>query len=195
MRAPALILASTSRYRCALLERLGVAFEVQAPLCDEDALKESGKPPTYVAMRLARAKALSVLTHHAESYVLGCDQLVDVDSQVLGKPRTVEGAVAQLRLMRGRAHHLVTAMALATPTGEVEGHLDVHTLTMRDLSDAEIERYVLRDRPLDCAGSYKIEAGGIALFERIEGEDFTAITGLPLMRLAALLRAHGFRVP
>ncbi len=195
MSAPKLVLASTSPYRRALLERLGVAFQVAAPRCDEEALKEPGQPPAYVAMRLSRAKALSLLTGNEGAFILGSDQVVDLDEQILGKPHTVPGAIAQLKRLRGRAHQLVTGLALVCPNGEIETHLDVHTLTMRNLSDAEIERYVERELPLDCAGSYKIESAGISLFERIEGEDFTAITGLPLMKLSHLLRAHGFHTP
>lgn len=192
---PRLVLASTSPYRRSLLERLGVPFSVQAPRCDEDALKEHGKSPSYIAMRLARAKAMSLIAVHPDAFILGSDQLVDLDEQILGKPHTEAGAIAQLKRLRGRPHHLVTAMALVCPNGEIEGHLEVQTLRMRNLSDAEIERYVARDQPLDCAGSYKIEQAGISLFESIEGTDFTAITGLPLMKLADLLRSHGFHAP
>ena len=195
MSAPRLVLASTSPYRRALLERLGVSFCVEAPRCDEEALKEPGMPPSDTALHLSREKALSLLSSHEGAFILGSDQLVDFDQQILGKPHTVQGAVAQLKRLRGRSHQLVTAFALVCPNGEIEQHLDVHTLTMRDLSDAEIERYVARELPLDCAGSYKIESAGIALFERIAGEDFTAITGLPLMKLSRLLRAHGFEAP
>jgi len=195
MSPPRLVLASTSTYRRALIERLGIAFEAAAPLCDEEALKRPGLSPRELALMLARAKALSLSPSHTGAYILGSDQLVDLDGKVLGKPHTVEGAIAQLESMRGRSHQLITAMALVTPSGEIEEHLDVHTLTMRDLSDESLARYVKRERPLDCAGSYKIESGGIALFERIEGADFTAITGLPLMALTAMLRTHGFVVP
>jgi septum formation protein len=97
--------------------------------------------------------------------------------------------------MQGKQHRLLTALALVSPDGSVSTHLDTHVLTMRALSRPELERYVARDRPLDCAGSYKIEAAGIALFEGIEGDDFSAIMGLPLIALASLLRARGFVVP
>jgi septum formation protein len=97
--------------------------------------------------------------------------------------------------MQGRAHCLLTAIALVAPDGSIAEHLDTHVLTMRALGRDAIERYVARDAPLDCAGSYMIEAGGIALFERIEGEDFTAIMGLPMIALSGLLRARGFAVP
>ncbi len=195
MSARRLVLASTSPYRRLLIERLGIPFEADAPDCDEDALKRPGLSPRELALMLARAKAQSLSSKHAGAYILGSDQLVDLDGKVLGKPHTIEGAIAQLRSMRGRCHQLITAMALVTPSGAIEEHLDVHTLAMRDLSDESLARYVERERPLDCAGSYKIESGGIALFERIEGADFSAITGLPLMALTGMLRKHGFVVP
>jgi septum formation protein len=193
--AAKLILASTSPYRRALLERLAVPFEVLAPSCDEDALKRSGLSPHEVASRLARDKALSVARLRRDAYVLGSDQLVDLGGEILGKPGSNDGAVAQLMRLSGRTHLLVTAMALATPRGAVLEHLDVHTLTMRTLMEAEVRRYVARETPVDCAGSYKIESGGIALVERIEGDDFTAITGLPLLMLTTWLRREGFEIP
>jgi len=195
MSGARLVLASTSPYRRALIERLGIPFEVEAPDCDEEALKQPDRSPEETALHLARAKAQSLSSRHADAYILGSDQLIDLDRQILGKPHTIEGALAQLQRMRGRSHRLITAFSLVTPEGAIEEHVDVHTLTMRDLSDAALARYVERERPLDCAGSYKIESGGIALFERIEGADFTAITGLPLLALTGLLCRHGFDLP
>jgi septum formation protein len=190
-----LVLASTSKYRRELLERLGLTFDAHAPLCDEEELKDESKPPAELATMLAREKALSLRGKFANAHLLGGDQLVDLDGLILGKPATVERAEAQLKLMRGREHRLLTALALVCPDGRVLTHLDVHTLTMRALSDAEIARYVAREQPLDCAGSYKVEAGGIALLSRIQGEDFSAITGLPLIALTTFLRQEGFRLP
>lgn len=193
--SPKLVLASTSVYRRALLERLGVAFTAVAPSCDEEALKDPALSPAALAAHLAREKARSVAASWPEAFVLGSDQLVEVDGEILGKPGTAEAALGQLMRLSGRAHRLVTAFALVRSDGWLSEHLDVHTLHMRALSRTELERYVASDRPLDCAGSYKIEAAGIALFERIEGADFTAITGLPLMALTSLLRELGFAVP
>jgi septum formation protein len=192
---PTLVLASTSAYRRELLERLGVPFTAVAPSCDEDALKDPALAPAALAVHLAREKARSLAASWPDAHILGADQLVDLEGEVLGKPGSREGALAQLTRLAGRSHRLVTAFALARPDGSLAEHLDVHTLHMRALSPAELERYVAADRPLDCAGSYKIEARGIALFERIEGADFTAITGLPLIALTTQLRAHGFAVP
>jgi septum formation protein len=193
--SPRLVLASTSPYRAELLRRLGLAFEPCAPLCDEEALKLAGEDPAQQAQRLARAKAESLRTHAPDAFILGGDQLVDFEGEVLGKPHTVERAVAQLLRMQGKTHRLLTAFALVCPSGEVVEHLDTQRLTLRTLREDEIRRYVALDQPLDCAGSYKIEAAGIALCARIEGHDFSAITGLPLIALTGVLRARGFAVP
>jgi septum formation protein len=190
-----LVLASTSRYRSELLARLGVPFSARAPLCDEEALKLAGEEPAHMARRLAQAKALSLRDSEPDSYLLGGDQLVDFAGEVLGKPGSIEEAVRQLLAMQGKSHRLLTAICLVCPDGQLLSHLDVHTLTMAALSEQAVRRYVAADQPIDCAGSYKIEARGIALFSRIEGADFTAITGLPLMALSGLLRAQGFAVP
>lgn len=192
---PRLILASTSPYRRELLARLGVPFETLPPRCDEEALKLAGEAPQELALRLAREKALSIASTEPHAFVIGSDQLLDLDGRVLGKPGTVQQAVAQLLALSGRRHRLLTALALACPSGELLTHLDVHELTMHPLDRAAAERYVAADEPLDCAGSYKIEAAGIRLFEQLAGEDFTAITGLPLIALGRLLRARGFAIP
>ncbi|MFO0723390.1 MAG: Maf family nucleotide pyrophosphatase [Myxococcota bacterium] len=191
-----LVLASTSRYRRELLDRLGVPYAALAHQVDERALEGSFPPgtrPDELALALAEAKARSLAG--PETAVLGSDQLVDLEGQVLGKPGTQEAAIAQLLRMSGKSHRLLTAIALVHPSGAAVCALDVHVMTMRELSRAEAERYVEADQPLDCAGSYKIEQRGIALFSRIEGEDFTAIMGLPLLRVAAMLRDLGWKVP
>lgn len=195
MTSPKLVLASTSRYRRELLSRLGVPFEAVAPTCDEEALKSNALTPEQNALFLAREKALSVAHAHRDAYVLGSDQLVELDGTQLGKPHTKERAVQQLMQMRGKSHQLLTALCLVGPSGEQVTHLDRHVLTMPRHSEESLRRYVDADLPLDCAGSYKIEARGIALFERIQGDDFTAITGLPLLIVAKLLRERGFVVP
>lgn len=190
-----LILASTSPYRREALDRLGVPYEAVAPSCDEEALKDPALEPVALARHLAREKARSIAREQPDAYVLGADQLVELDGAILGKPHSHERAVAQLRRLSGRTHRLVTAFALVRPDGAVDEHVDVHTLHVRSLRDDELERYVAADVPLDCAGSYKVESRGIALFERIEGADFTAITGLPLIALTSLLRERGFMLP
>ena len=191
-----LILASTSPYRRALLERLGLPFRCRAPGVDEDPLKHQGLSPRELAERLAIAKADAVarLEPDPRSIVMGSDQLVAFEGRVLGKPGSVERAVEQLLSLAGRDHELITAMAVIQGTRVLQ-HTDVARLHMRPLSRDEIERYVLADQPIDCAGSYKLEARGIALFDQIISDDHSAITGLPLMALTTILRDLGVAIP
>lgn len=193
---PLLILASTSPYRRELLTRLGLPFECRAPLVDEEALKPAlaDQAPTEIAQQLATAKALSLSAEAPDATVIGSDQLVAFENQVLGKPGTVEAAISQLLAMSGRSHQLVTALAVCR-RGAVRTHVDVATLTLRPLTRDEVTRYVEADLPLDCAGAYKLERRGIALFDRIEAADHSAITGMPLIALITMLRECGFRVP
>ena len=193
-RSNNLILASTSPYRRALLERLGVPFRSVAPPFDEEASKGERASPRELAEALASGKAESVQAGEPDAVVIGCDQLVAFEGRVFGKPGTAEGAVAQLLAMSGRTHELITAMVILAPGRRFE-HTDVARLTMRRLGRAAIERYVERDRPFDCAGSYKLEQGGVALFERIVSDDHTAITGLPLLALTGALAELGFDAP
>lgn len=195
MAEPRVILASTSRYRRALLERLGVAFDAVAPDCDEDAWPELA--PRALAVRLAREKASSVRAPGA--LVIGSDQVVDLDGEVLGKPGSAAAAEAQLARLAGRSHRLITAVAVVdVDRGVVAEAVDVHTLTMRALDARQIAAYVAHDAPLDCAGSYVFERRGVALFERVEADaetaDDTAIIGLPLMKTLRLLRELGYDV-
>jgi septum formation protein len=204
-----LILASTSPYRKALLERLGVPFEVRRPDCDEDAYKAEGMAPLALAERLALEKARSVARLEPQAFVIGSDQVVELrepgleqdpkhgpnGGRILGKPGSVEAACGQLARLSGTSHALITAVAVCCPDGRVLRHTDLTRMTMRKLTADEIQRYVASDQPLDCAGSYKIEARGIALFEQIECADYNAISGLPLLALAGLLREAGFAVP
>lgn len=189
-----IVLASTSRYRRALLERLGIPFDAAAPACDEEALKDPALAPQELAEHLAAAKALSLADDHPQAIIIGSDQVADLEGEILGKPGSPAAAVAQLQQMRGRPHRLITAMAL-WHCGRLHRHTDVTTLHMRPLDDAALERYVAADDPVDCAGAYKLEARGIALFERIESADHSAITGLPLIALVTLLRDLGVAVP
>ncbi len=190
-----LVLGSSSKYRRDLLARLGVPFDIAAPRIDEEAVQRSGAEPERVALRLAVAKAASVADTRTNAFVIGSDQVVDLDGEILGKPGDEHGARAQLARLSGRAHRLVTALALRAPDGTLRTHVDVHAMTLRSLGPSEIERYVAADQPFDCCGAYKIESLGIALFDRVEGDDFTAIVGLPLIALARLLRDAGFAVP
>ena len=196
MTRPDLVLASTSPYRRDLLARLGLPFTVAAPTCDEDAIKAEGQPVQALVARLARLKAASVPPPSARCLIIGSDQAAEIDGEILGKPGTVAAAEAQLARLAGREHRLVTAVAVLDPaSGRLGEALDVHHLTLRPLQADEIRRYVAQDRPLDCAGAYRIEGLGISLFEAISGADFTAIVGLPLLALSRLLREAGVPVP
>lgn len=191
---PDLVLASTSTYRRALLERLGVPFRAVAPLVDEEALKDPALSPVALAARLARAKAESLADVERDSVVIGSDQLVAFEGRIFGKPGDAVGATEQLLTMAGRTHELVTAVAVWHRGRTIE-HTDVTTLWMRPLSREEVERYVAADRPFNCAGGYKLEERGITLFERIESADHTAITGLPLIAVTTILRGLGVAIP
>ncbi|MEZ4313650.1 MAG: Maf family protein [Polyangiaceae bacterium] len=176
------------------MERLGLSIEPLSPDFDErEAERSMGVLPTPdVATALALGKAKSLAAACPGALILGADQIAEQGGERLHKPGTAENACAQLARLQGRTHQLVTAVTLLdAATGRAETLVDTHRLTMRPLSPAEIERYVAHDSPLDCAGSYRVESLGIALFERIEGNDFTAIIGLPLTHVVTLLARFG----
>lgn len=187
---PKLILASTSRYRRALLQRLGLPFQVDSPRCDEEVGDE--RDPVHIVRELSLRKARSVAGRHPGAVVIGSDQVLALDGTILTKPGTAERARAQLARLSGRTHRLVTGLALIDCRDGAE-HVDHedYRLTFRTLGDAEIARYVELDQPLDCAGSYKLESRGIWLVERLDGEDDSSIVGLPLLRLTRVLRTLG----
>src|SRR6187431_448656 len=185
-----LVLASTSRYRRELLARLRLPFDVDPPEVDER--PRSGEAPAGTASRLALAKAAAIAARHADAVVIGSDQVADLDGQGVGKPGDHERATAQLRAMRGRIVVFQTAVAVVcAATGFAESALLPVTVRMRELSDAEIERYLRAEMPYDCAGSAKIETLGIALVESVASDDPTALIGLPLIRTCELLRRAG----
>jgi len=188
-----LVLASTSRYRRALLAQLGLPFAVASPATDETPLP--GETPAATALRLADAKARSVAADFPDALIIGSDQVADCEGQLVGKPRDHRHAVAQLTALSGKTVVFHTGLALfdaARGTGET-AMVDVRS-TFRDLSPDEIESYLRRDRPYDCAASVKSDALGIALFVRIESDDPTALVGLPLIRLTDMLRAAGVAI-
>jgi len=191
---PRLVLASTSRYRRELLARLGLPFDTASPRADETPLP--GETPAATALRLSAEKARSVAARFPGALIIGSDQVADCDGEPVGKPGDHERAVAQLTRLSGRTVVFHTGIALLdTATGDCRLALVDVRSTFRELAADEIEAYLRRERPYDCAGSVKSEALGIALFERIESDDPSALVGLPLIRLASMLRDAGVRVP
>ena len=189
-RPPPLILASTSVYRRGLLERLGLRFEAASPAVDETPLAE--ETPDRLSARLALAKARAVAERHPGAVVIGSDQVATTpDGRILGKPGTVERAVEQLQAASGRAVVFLTAVAVVHPDGSFETHTDRTMAVLRSLTDSEIRRYVDLDLPLDSAGSFRSEALGAALLERVENTAPTGLIGLPLVWLASALRRAG----
>ena len=186
----ALVLGSTSRYRSELLERLRIPFEVAAPDVDETPLP--GESPRDLALRLSLAKARAVAARFPHAVVIGSDQVADLHGEPLGKPGNHANAVAQLRRMRGNTVVFQTALSVVClETGFAQSALAPVQVLFRDLSDTEIETYLLAEQPYDCAGSAKSEGLGISLLERIDSDDPTALIGLPLIRTCQLLRAAG----
>lgn len=186
----ALILGSTSRYRHELLSRLRVPFQAVAPGVDET--PQTGERPADLALRLALAKARDVARRHPQAVVIGSDQVADLQGEPLGKPGTHERAVAQLRRMRGQTVVFQTALAVVCEaTGFEQSDIAAVRVVFRDLDDDEIEHYLRAEQPYDCAGSAKSEGLGIALLERIDNDDPTALVGLPLIRTCHMIRAAG----
>jgi septum formation protein len=188
-----IILASTSPYRRRLLERLQLPFRCIAPLTDETAL--SGELPVALAQRLALAKAESVALQYPQALVIGSDQVAALDQKLLGKPGTFEVAAAQLRASSGREVLFHTGLSLICRTQNLQQqHVEPFAVRFRQLSDQQIRSYLEKEQPYDCAGSFKVEGLGIALFETLNGNDPTSLEGLPLMALSDMLRAAGVDV-
>lgn len=188
-----LILGSSSRYRAELLGRLRVPFQSVSPEVDETPLPDEA--PSALALRLALAKAREVAQRFPESVVIGSDQVADLSGIPLGKPGTHERAVAQLQRMRGHTVVFQTAVAVVClASGFEQVDLAPVSVVFRELSDAEIERYLRTEKPYDCAGSAKSEGLGIALLERIDNDDPSALVGLPLIRTCRMVRAAGVSI-
>ncbi len=191
-----LVLASTSRYRAELLRRLTPAFRQVAPWVDES--RRGDEAAEALAARLALAKAEAVAATNPHALVIGSDQVAAEGANVLGKPGSAAAAHAQLATCSGREVRFLTALALVdtrTVPWSTATALDVTRVQFRPLDAAEIARYVAREQPLDCAGSFKVEGLGISLFERVDSSDPSALVGLPLLALCRLLRAAGVSVP
>lgn len=189
-----IVLASSSSYRKALTGRLGLDCTTIAPDIDESALP--GESPVATATRLAQAKARKVANKKPEALIIGSDQVALLDDAVLGKPGSHASAVRQLRLMSGKTTVFHTAICLYDAASDEMQCANVPTtVQMRELSDETIERYLRQDQPYDCAGSAKIESLGIALVEKVESDDPTALIGLPLITLVSMLKRAGITLP
>jgi septum formation protein len=189
-----LILASTSPYRKMLLQRLGLDFTCQAPRMDETPLP--GESAAHLTQRLAFGKAHSVACRHAGALVIGCDQVAEFDGCIVGKPADRNAAIAQLVAFSGRTIEFLSALCvMRQETGFCEEATVSTRAHFREYTEAEAERYIELDQPLDCAGSIKSEAAGSVLLRALESSDPTALIGLPLIELCHMLRKAGFRLP
>lgn len=184
---PKLILASTSPWRRALLEKLAIPFECAAPEVDETPMP--GESPRHLVLRLAQEKAQSLAQRFPAHLIIGSDQVCVLDGEITGKPLTEERAYQQLSKASGNIITFYTGLALYnSATGHLQTEAEPFDVHFRHLSETEIEDYVRKERPLRCAGSFKSEGLGIALFERLEGRDPNTLIGLPLIALCQMLR-------
>ena len=190
---PQLVLASTSPFRRQLLEKLQLEFITDSP--DIDEARREGETPEQLVARLAEEKARAVAERQADSLIIGSDQVAVIGSEILGKPGSHEKAVAQLKTASGRRVTFLTGLCLYnSATGDSQVEVVPFAVVFRELSESQIENYLKAEQPYNCAGSFKSEAMGIALFERLEGEDPNTLIGLPLIRLVRMLEAEGVRV-
>lgn len=188
-----LILASSSIYRRELLTRLQLPFSCITPDVDESPL--ANELPQTTALRLAQVKAIKVGLSHPNALIIGCDQVATLDNIQLGKPLTHDNATKQLRLMRGREVVFHSALCLYNPvTLNMQAEVVPYVVTFRNLSDAQIENYLIKEQPYQCAGSAKSEGLGIAIIEKMTGEDPNALIGLPLIKLVSMLQNEGVNV-
>jgi len=189
-----LILASTSPYRRELLKQLGVPFSVATPLYVEQI--EQGVAPELLVKHLATNKARSLAKHYPDALIIGSDQVfVDPRKRILGKPGNRADAIRQLTAMVGHSHVFYTGLAVIdAQTGEVASDFSTFTVSLRSLTPEQIAHYVDSEQPFDCAGSFRIEGLGIALMEKMAGDDYTSLIGLPLIKLTGMLEHFGVRV-
>lgn len=188
---PNLILASTSPYRRVLLEKLGVPFECAAPNVDES--PQPGESPRHLVVRLAQEKAKSLAARFPDHLIIGSDQVCVLDGTITGKPHTEENARQQLLKARGSIVTFYTGLALYnSSTGHLQTECEPFDVHFRHLSEQEIDDYVRKERPLNCAGSFKSEGLGIALFDRLDGRDPNTLVGLPLIALCQMLRREDY---
>lgn len=189
-----LVLASSSVYRQELLQRIQIPFTAASPNVDETAHED--ETPIQLVQRLAVAKARALQTQFPEHFIIGSDQVAVCTGQIFGKPGTVEAAVKQLQHCSGRAVTFYTGLALLnSATDELHALTEPYTVYFRDLNEAQIRRYIEKEQPLNCAGSFKSEGLGITLFRRMKGDDPNSLIGLPLIRLVELLERFGVEIP
>ena len=188
------ILASTSIYRKEQLQRLNLDFTAKSPDVDEEPLKSKGLDHIKLSQELALLKTKAVSEKNRDAIVIGGDQVASFNNCLLSKPKTKEKAFEQLKALSGNEHRLITSLAIIT-NGQEYVHTCIAKMKMREISDEQIKRYIEIDEPLQCCGSYRLEALGISLFETIDCEDFTSIIGIPLMWTAQTLSKLGVSVP
>ncbi len=188
-----IVLASTSPYRKQLLQQLQLPFESAAPDYVEEI--DSSVAPALLVRHLALGKAQSLVEQFPDALIIGSDQIfVDQRERPVGKPGNMQRACQQLREMSGRTHTFYTGLAVIdSRSGEVQADHDSFSVQLRHLSEAQIHSYLTREQPFDCAGSFKVEGLGIALMERMEGNDYNTLIGMPLIKLVAML--EHFKVP
>ena len=184
-----LLLASGSPYRRALLERLRIPFEYASPDVDETPL--ANETPQEYVVRLARDKAEALATQYQDYWIIGSDQTCVLNGEICGKPGSEEKAIEQLTACSGQKISFYTGLCLASPRGLKHTLCEPFAVYFRNLSPQEIRRYVELEKPLDCAGSFKVEGLGITLFEQLEGRDFNTLIGLPMIALVDLMRYAG----
>lgn len=187
---PQIILASSSIYRRELLNRLQIPFECISPEVDETPLKD--ETPAETALRLAQVKARKVAINYPNALIIGCDQVATLDGTQLGKPYTHENATKQLRMMRGREVTFHSALCVFNAkTQHIQAEVVPYVVQFRALSDAQIQNYLTKEQPYQCAGSAKSEGLGIAMIEKMTGDDPNALIGLPLIKLIDMLQNQG----
>ena len=188
-----IVLASSSPYRTALLRRVLAEFELDAPHIDESA--HPNEPPAELARRLAIAKAQAIASRHPQALIIGSDQVAWLEQEVLGKPQTKAQAITQLAHCQGKTAQFYTGLCLLnSKTGKTQVSVEVYETTFRSLSDQQLANYVEREPAYDCAGGFKMEGLGIALFEKISGDDPNILIGLPLIRLIDMLNNEGISI-
>ena len=191
---PRIVLASSSKYRRSLLDRLRLDYSCQSPNIDES--PHEGEPPTVLCQRLAREKAQAIADTCDHHWIIGSDQVAALGNKLLGKPGNMARAIEQLSACSGNSLSFHTAVCLLdTASGNSQTAMDTTTVSFRQLTGTEIETYLTAEQPFDCAGSFKVEGLGISLFEEVNSRDPSALMGLPLISLVSMFRKWGINLP